>query len=128
MAFSFAGSVCCGLGEGSRYTERYSKEFKRSLGTDFFPGTLNVAVRQKPDFSAFDLNSIRIGGFTENGETFHAVLLIPATVAFAEKRARCYITIPEKTRHKNQVEIVAGVNLREKLRVSDGDVVEIIID
>lgn len=111
------GKVSSGLGEGKSYVLKYLEALENQLGFTCYPGTLNLEL-SKP---------IKLGD--------HAKII----VEIPEKGFQpvdCYlvrvqnsydgaIVIPRATRHgKEIVELVAPVNLRERLHLQDGDEIE----
>lgn len=106
------GVVTSGFKEGSKYVRLYKDKIKESIGILPFEGTLNIKV----DFDVKDIKfkqKIKIDGF--NG--FGAIYLIPCKV----NEFNGYIVVPEKTKHKNIIEIISDVSLRDKGKFKDGD-------
>lgn len=106
------GVVVSGLKEGSRYVKIYKEKIKKLIDKDVFEGTLNVKID-------FDIKKIkfkdllRIDGFDD----FGAVYIVNCKL----NGEKAYIIIPEKTKHKNILEIISDVSLREKYNFKDGD-------
>jgi riboflavin kinase, archaea type len=104
------GSVTSGLNEGNVYVEKYKEKFHESLGFIPFPGTLNL--KMEGVFS-------RAGKVTISNPPFGKVDCLPILVGGKYKGA---IVIPHKTRHSKEiVEIIAPINLREMLKLNNGD-------
>ena len=129
---SFRGQVFTGLGEGAYYIrlEEYRKQFRKLLGYNPFPGTLNIQLITEADVNEFRLLKATIGiqihGFEREGRSFGPVTCYPATVNGEQKAA---ILLIERTHHHpNVVEIIAPINLREKLNVSDNDIITVKFD
>jgi riboflavin kinase len=129
---SFKGQVFTGLGEGAYYIclEEYRKQFRKLLGYNPFPGTLNIQLMTEADVNEFQLLKATIGiliqGFEREGRSFGPVTCYPATVNGEQKAA---ILLIERTHHHpNVVEIIAPINLREKLNVSDNDIITVKFD
>lgn len=117
------GKVFTGIGEGAYYTslEGYRSQFKKLLGFDPFPGTLNLEV----DDSDLGLRSqlaatpgIEIKGFKDSKRTYGPVKCFLARVG----NLQAGVLHIERTHHGAGVlEVVAPVNIRKRLSLSDGD-------
>jgi len=121
------GWVVSGKGEGRFYLskKKYAEQFSENLGFLPYPGTLDVKldgtqIRKEPD--------ILIKGFRENGEIRGDVLCFKSKLIYRGKETPCYTIIPILTSHKNVIEVIHKENLREKLKIEDGDEVEIEIN
>ena len=124
------GRVISGLGEGKYYVslEGYRKQFIEKLGFDPFPGTLNlklsrdqVILRARMD----EEEGILIKGFRTEDRTFGNVKAFKCSV----NGVRGAVIIPERTHYsKDVLEIIAPVNLRERLNLKDGDEVEVEVE
>ena len=129
---SFKGKVFTGLGEGAYYIrlEEYRRQFRKLLGYNPFPGTLNIQLLTEADVNEFQLLKATIGiqiqGFESEGRSFGPVTCYPATVNGEKKAA---VLLIERTHHHpNVIEIIAPINLREKLNVSDNDIITVKFD
>lgn len=120
------GRVISGAGEGAYYMgqEAYRRQFKRELGFVPYRGTLDI----KLDGESLEWGEVlenlpgkRVEGFKTRERTFGPVKCFEARL----RGTRVAAIIPARTHHTEIVELVAPVNLREKLRLSDGDVVTI---
>jgi riboflavin kinase len=126
---TFRGTIASGLGEGRYYLSQpgYVVQFSERLGYTPFPGTLNVGVAT-PDLARVtavrDWTGIRIDGFQATGRTFGG-----ATCFVARLGGRtCHLVVPDRTHHKDVVEFIAPVSLREALGAKDGDGVDVEIE
>ncbi|MDD9953284.1 MAG: CTP-dependent riboflavin kinase [Candidatus Woesearchaeota archaeon] len=114
----FAGVVTSGLGEGAQYVEKYNKYFQEVLGVQFFPGTVNLKVRERP---AMQNGTI----VTPEEDGLFPVTCYPATCD--EKQV--FVVSPRKTEHGDDiVELLATENLRESLHLQDGDELQCELD
>lgn len=114
------GRVTVGLGEGSYYVKEYSERIKEKFGFKPFFGTLNVKLDSSiPDIK--DYIKCRIDKFEKDGKEFYPVGLIPARILVDDRAEGCYIVLPERSKHRHEIEILSEFNLREKLRLNDGD-------
>jgi riboflavin kinase, archaea type len=106
------GKVISGLGKGESHVVHYLSHFENVLGFTCFPGTLNIRVAAAPLFSNVKKYSIVPGGL---GQVDCYLVKINEIIDGA-------IVVPHKTEHDPDViEIIAAVNLREKLQLHDGD-------
>ncbi|WP_367344367.1 winged helix-turn-helix domain-containing protein/riboflavin kinase [Methanomethylovorans sp.] len=124
------GKVIAGLGEGQYYISQhgYMSQFSEKLGFQPFPGTLNItldeasiAMRQPMEFT----EPIIIEGFNDGERTFGAGKCYPIRI----NGIKSAVIIPERTHYPaNLLEIIAPVNLREKLHLEDGDEVKVVVE
>ena len=124
----FRGSVFTGLGEGAYYMslEGYRKQFRKKLGFDPYPGTLNLKLssisyrKQLEDVAR--MPGIRIEGFTDGIRTYGSLKCFPALV---EDRRGAMLII-ERTHYDTGVmEVIAPVRIRDELMLKDGDMVTV---
>jgi len=118
------GEVVSGLGEGAYYVKQYSPLIQEYLGFEPYPGTLNVRVLfPKTVFDALcNVRPVIIPGFTKGGRTFGDVKAYRVRIDGVEGA----VVVPSRTVHPPKIaEIIAPVNLREKLGLRDGDRVRI---
>jgi riboflavin kinase len=121
------GKVASGLGVGRYYISRegYRRQFSERLGLDPIPGTLNLKLDRPFVLDDSDPDSIRIEGFIEEGRSFGACICRPVRIG----GIRGAIVRPERTSYSAALlELVAPVNLREALGLSDGDEVEVVLE
>ncbi|KCZ71480.1 transcriptional regulator of a riboflavin/FAD biosynthetic operon [Candidatus Methanoperedens nitroreducens] len=120
-----SGKVITGLGEGQYYIslEGYRTQFIEKLGFDPYPGTLNIRL----DTSSIGIRkgisaNIKISGFTDQSRTFGRGSCFRVMV----KDIRGAVVVPERTHYPEDIiEIIAPVNLREYLNISDGSIVKV---
>ena len=124
----FKGRIVSGLGEGKYYTSQngYKEQFQQKLHFVPYPGTLNVEIQP------IERNKLRLlkhyGGvcldsFTSENRTFGEVRCYPATV----NGVKAAIVVPVRSHYSTIIEIISPTHLREKLKVNDGDEVEIVV-
>ena len=122
-SLELAGTLVSGSGEGRYYMAQsgYTKQFRTRIGYVPFPGTLNVRLDADSTVKLEDLDSMRgilIDGFSDGQRTYGWVRCHTATI---NSRISCDLLRLERTHHDNTiVELVASVNLRRKLKLSDG--------
>lgn len=121
------GKVFSGIGEGAKFTDFpwVKKQIEEKLGFSPYPGTLNIKLYEdKVNVKTFLKNAKPIeispvSGYCR-GTCFKAYLM---------GGLECAIILPDvKDYPEGLLEIIAPVNLREKLRLKDGDVVEVRIN
>ena len=106
------GNVISGTGKGQIYIPQYLSYFETMLGFTCFPGTLNIRVKEIPSFD----QSKKISIVPDDGGAVDCYLVT------INNQFDGAIVIPYKTEHeKNIIELIAPVNLREELKVQDGD-------
>ncbi len=119
-ALSLQGILTKGLGEGSYYMSLspYVKQFEQKLGFKPFAGTLNLIIDEAELFAFLSgLEGTKISGFKTKDRTFGSIKAFRVKVG-AETAA---IIFPERSTHPpDQIEVIAGSNLREKLRLKEG--------
>lgn len=115
-----SGIVVSGKKEGKKYILLYQKQIMDKLGIKPFAGTLNLKVGKIiEDLKKID--GIIIDKFVKNGIEYGKVKCFP--IKFFNEDA--FLLLPEKSRYKDIVEIIAKENLREKYDIKDGDEIEI---
>ena len=108
------GTVVSGVGEGQVYVEKYLPYFEDTLGFTCHPGTLNIKVKKEPSLDGFQK-------FTITPEE-EALVPVDCYLVRINGVFDGAIVIPQKTRHgKDIIELVAPVNLREEMKLKDGD-------
>ena len=127
MVLELRGTITAGLGEGSYYVKEYSAKIERGLGFKPFFGTLNILLNSEvPDMR--DYVSQRIETFRNERKEFGRVEFIPARIFVGESAEECYIVLPEKSKHFDEIELISEFSLRKKLGLNTGDGVRIEID
>lgn len=104
--------------------QEYRQQFRRELGFDPYPGTLDI----KLDARSLELRSIllelpgkHIEGFKASERTFGPVKCFPATL----RGVKAAVVLPARSHHTDVIEVIAPKNLRKSLKLEDGDVVKI---
>ncbi len=119
------GKVTTGLGEGQYYisVQGYRNQFKERLGFDPYPGTLNLKLVEP--FAQTAASLIKIEGFRNENRTFGECRCYPVKI----NGIRGAIVRPERSSYPaNLVEVIAPVNLRKTLCLSDGDELEVMLE
>jgi riboflavin kinase len=120
-----AGRVVHGLGQGAYYVDSYSPRFHDALGFDPFSGTLNVKIVDDDSRSAINRMKqtppLIVPGFTHEGRTFGDVVCYRAKI---NQKIEGAVVIAQRTHHGQEIlEIISEVNLRDKLKLKDNDLV-----
>jgi riboflavin kinase len=123
--FLFKGMVFTGLNEGAYYIslKGYAKSFRKALGFEPFPGTLNLRLANQAMIEQrrqLDLkHGIIIPGFTDGKRSFGPVKVFKARIEGSHPGAVLAI---ERTHYDSSVlEIISPDNLRRTLGLKDGD-------
>ncbi len=123
---SISGKVKTGLGEGRYYISRpvYLKQFKTKLGFNPFLGTLNLRVSNNIlEQFLLALQPIEIAGFKTDERSFGKILVFKVLV---EGKQQAAIIFPERTAHaRDEIEIIAPINLRKKFKLKEGSKVSV---
>lgn len=117
------GFVTSGLGEGAYYIKVYSEKLQEKLHFKPYPGTLNIKTTMLGDLERYSKE--KIDSFSESGRVFGTVHLIPVSISKDTQTEKCYVILPERTHHKNEIELISEKNLRSTLKLKDGDTVKI---
>lgn len=112
-----------GFNQGRYYVQKYKKKIKEILGFEPYLGTLNLKTDPaKVKSFLLDLKPVQIEGFRAINRSFGGVELFKIKV----NNLSGAILRPERTRHDPEIiEVVAGVNLRDKLKLNKNSVVKI---
>ena len=118
------GEVFVGKGEGAKFVKLpwVRKQIVEKLGFDPYLGTLNLRLYEDGIKTKRQLKKAKpvsvspVAGFC-SGKCYKA---------FLTNSLECAIIMPEVARYPaDVVEIVSSTNLREKLCLKDGDIVEV---
>jgi riboflavin kinase len=121
--FEIRGNVFSGLGEGAYYMSLngYRKQFKKKLGFDPYPGTLNIRIETSPyrrlrrDLNT--LQGITIEGFEDTNRTFGGAKCYFARI---NHKLDAAVLILERTHYDDSViEIIGPINIRNELNLTD---------
>jgi len=119
------GKLIDGLGEGTYYTSQqgYRSQFRSLLGADVYPGTLNLEVNPAERDAFTSSLPVQVKGFRTAERSFGGIDCWPCTL---NRKAECFAILPHRTNHPaNIIEIIAEMNLRKKLGIKNGDIVEV---
>ena len=127
----FVGKVFPGLGEGAYYIglEGYKTQLSKALGSDPYPGTLNlklesaVQAEQKRQLREFD--GLRIQGFQRDGRTYGGARCYRATVGKGAGLPAAVLVIDRTHYDDSVLEIIFPHFLRGALGLNDGDLLDV---
>ena len=125
MKIELAGIVFTGQGEGKKYVALswVKQQIKEKLGFNPYPGTLNLRL---------DEENVKCRVLLEkeaklrlcHSEGYCTGLLFKASL----DGVACGVVIPQVESYpENVLEVVASVNLKQKLRLRDGDLVTVTV-
>jgi riboflavin kinase len=123
------GVVFSGYGEGAYYVAKsgYKDQFVEKLGFKPYPGTLNLRLRSISDIKARkdleSLPSIVVKGFVNGERTYGDVKCF--RVLINEKTEGAILMIHRTHYGQDVLEVVAEESLRKKLKLKDGDLVQL---
>jgi CTP-dependent riboflavin kinase len=122
---AFTGIVCSGLGEGARFTaiDWVSAAFRRQLGFEPWPGTLNLRM-DGAEWAAWR-GSVRTrpGIVIEPPPGFCAAKCFPVVL---NDRAEAAAVVPDVDDYPaDKLELIAPVALRAALTLEEGDRVRV---
>lgn len=118
------GKVISGLGEGAYYVREYADKLQRSIGFLPFFGTLNIRpLKAYPNIDRYTAGTIR--NFKKGERTFGGIKYIPVRLTGDNWQEDCYLIMPKRTHHADELEIISRFNLREKFGIKDGDILGI---
>ena len=121
------GFVISGTKKGGYFLSQkfYSEQFKEKLGFKPFPGTLNIQIQEENLEQIAKIPEDEIG-IIEGEEEFGTVKYIKASLNDTINGA---LVFPVKTQHPQDIlEFIAQENLREKLNLKDGELVNLYIN
>lgn len=121
------GTVTTGLGKAAYFLGQdfYKNQFREKLGFIPYPGTLNIIVEDDLLENIKHMKN-NCPNIIKPDQEFGAVKYISAKL---ENQVNGAIVFPAKTVHdENYLEFIAEDNLRDKLNLSDGDVVTLDIN
>ena len=113
-----AGKVSTGIGEGAYYIKMYDDRIQQALGFRPFYGTLNVTVESMPaGLARFVYATIR--PFEKDGRSFGMIRLIKVRLSAGKRKVDCYLALPERTHHNNELELISQLNLRKEMGIKN---------
>jgi|GEM_PF-225012 len=125
-SLSFTGRVMTGQGRGANFTQlaRVREQFLQSCGIDPFPGTLNLTVSTDTERETWRRLQGR-GGRRMAAPADEACTAILYPVRIADSLTGAIVRPEVDGYPADRVEIIAAVDLRQHLRLADGDIVAV---
>ncbi len=120
---TFAGKVTSGEGKGKQFVSLpwVQQQIKNQLGFFPFLGTLNLTLTPDSIKNKKLLKQVKAATIVPPKD-FCTGLLYKAKIGNIE----CAVVFPQVENYPiNKLEIIAPINLREKLKIKDGDVVNV---
>lgn len=117
------GRVLSGKGKGSFFTELEwaKRQFVEILGFEPVPGTLNIRLEDMRNRDVLELRRSRILTIEPPDKSFCRGIVLPTVI---NDFVKCAIVVPQVPNYDpHLLEIIAPINLREKLNLKDGDAV-----
>ncbi len=117
------GTIVRGLGEGTYFMSmpHYRREIKDKLDFKSYPGTLNIKVNKKEFDSLKNQKSIKIHGYKSGNKIFGGAICYKARI----KGINGAIIIPDLTKHRDIIELIAPIHLKSELKLKDGDKIKV---
>lgn len=116
------GMAISGSGEGKKFIsmEEYKKQIIEKTNIEPYLGTLNLKVEKSLIDDLKKVEGILIKGFSKDGITYGNVKCFLIDI----RKIDAAVLLPEKSKYRDVVEIIASESLRKKLAIKDGDSVE----
>jgi CTP-dependent riboflavin kinase len=123
------GKIVSGVRQGAFFTQLdwFKKQCQEKLGFKPYPGTLNIEISTEmiPEIEVLD--NEKGPEFIPPDATFCSGKGFPVSIAGV--RGAIIMPAAEVRVHgKNIVEVIASINLKEKLGVADGDSITLVLD
>ncbi len=125
--FKTTGRVASGIGRGAEFLQIawVREELRQKLGLTPFPGTLNLRVEPPARATLFARRQSFLRIADPAAPTCPGYLQRVTLRANGQVCHSAYLILPELTMYKDVLEVIAAENLRQTLRLQDGDRVEI---
>jgi len=127
--YTLKGTVVSGVGEGRYYMSipHYQEMFTKLCGFAPYQGTLNVKLNPQSLQLRARLESLDwliVPGFKDEHRQFGDARCLLCTISGIS----CAIVAPLRTHHPSEIiEVISGERLREKLNLTDGTAVEVLV-
>jgi riboflavin kinase len=127
VPFQTTGHVASGVGRGAEFLglEWVRSELRRTLSLVPFPGTLNLRVPPEVRDALFTRRESFLRIADPAAPTCPGYLQRVILRANGGACSSAYLILPELTMYKDVLEVIAAENLRQRLRLKDGDLVEV---
>jgi riboflavin kinase len=123
-----SGAVTSGFKKGKYFVSQkeYQSQIERLLKFTPYPGTLNLQIipEDLPKITTIRQNrGILIEHFTRDEREFGYALAYKATINGTD----CAIIMPEMSSYTDIIEIISTWDLRQKLNLTDGKIVKVVV-
>jgi len=127
VPFKTTGHVMRGAGRGAEFLGLawVQTELRRTLSLVPFPGTLNLRVPPEVRDALFARRDSFLRIADPSAPTCPGYLDRVILRANGSVCSSAYLILPELTMYKDVLEVIAAENLRQKLSLKDGDLVEV---
>ncbi len=120
------GIVFSGKGEGKSYVVLYRDVIRKYLGFDPYPGTLNILIDDVSSINKIFGSIQLVYVVPPPTPKLHAVLVRAIILKHKNRDFLVYALRPLIDQYySNAVELIAPINLRQRLGLEDGDSVEL---
>ena len=121
------GTVASGMGRGAQFLaiEWVLRELRARVGLIPFPGTLNLRISSSVWASLYAQRASFVKIEDPCAAGCPGYIRRVVLTANGQVYSSAYLILPERTMYKDVLEIIAAENLRQKLRLKDGDVVRV---
>ena len=123
------GKIVIGVGQGAFFTglDWFQEQCREKLGFKPFPGTLNIKISTDDIPEIEQLENTGGAEFIPPDANFCSGKAFPVSVAGI--RGAIIMPAAEVRVHgKDIIEVIAPVNIKEQLKVSDGDSISLDLD
>jgi len=118
------GTVASGSGEGAKFVglSWVKKQIAEKFGFNPYPGTLNIRLSEE----SVQIKRLLVKAKPIEISSIENFCRGKCYIASLKNHVKCAVVIPDVPNYPEDVlEIVAPVNLREKLQLKDGDHIKI---
>jgi riboflavin kinase, archaea type len=123
QTLTFSGTVFSGTGQGKKFITLpwVQQQIIKKAGFNPYPGTLNIRLTKKSTETKPKLNKLN-GAIINPAEGYFIGVLYEAKIS----GECCFVVLPQMSNYPTDVlELVAPCNLRDKLKLHDGDLVTV---
>ncbi len=131
FTIDFKGTIVSGMGEGAYYMslDGYKKQFKKKLGYEPYPGTLNVklvdqiSMNSRREISRYP--SIFINGFSDNSRTYGWAKCYKADINGGVLNDAAVLVLERTHYDDSMLEVIAPISLKQTMGIKNGDEISV---